>query len=692
MGTIKADIKEYHLKEHPSEEHILKAFLPCFSVTWAKKRKAYNTELSVYFLSPEPFMSELFGFEQELMLVYSPYHTLEPRAVQAADSFMIDSPARGRVENLTYFFISEAPDVDRWFHSYTSVNSVNQEARLIIPISAQELRVNYSDSWFIRNHISKFLYGRDLFDLRLPLEKDTYFFGRSDYVVKILDALKRTENCGIFGLRKTGKTSLIYKIERLLKAEGTINVFYYDCKMPSIRNLRWHELLASICEDLGNEYNISINDTINDKNASKIFFELASKLDKPALLIFDEIEYISPVAIHDDHWHRDFLDFWQTFWGTQSRYRTITAMIAGVNPYVVEVDTIGGVQNPLFGIVSTQYLTGLSIEDTKNMARTLGKRMGLKFDFEATSYLHDRYGGHPLLTRMACSITNNIIKNKNEIRPVTITKNRLQNEEAERDAELTFYCRHVVSELKQFYPDEYEMLELLASGQIHSFVEFAAYPEYSKHLRAYCLLTTDMYGRPDISIPVIKRYIGLELAREEGRQTLLKIVPSDERARWIDKRKQSIRQDISLLERAIQQTQTASLFGPNSFPDADKFMNLGIVTDEISFENFINTCNKCFVESIENYGKTVGKNKYYWEEIKKTYPGLWHALHRIKIYRHERMHIQLNTAASQALTEYLSQDLENRNPSSIEALFFILQQCVLDSLLTGLQIEISNIS
>ena len=96
------------------------------------------------------------------------------------------------------------------------------------------------------------------------------------------------------------------------------------------------------------------------------------------VVVFDEIEYISPVAKEDKHWHQDFIDFWQAFWAIQSRCRMLSAIIAGVNPSVVEKDTIEGIQNPLFGIVPYQYLTGLSLEDTGRMLRTLGKRMGLK--------------------------------------------------------------------------------------------------------------------------------------------------------------------------------------------------------------------------------------------------------------------------------------------------------------------------
>jgi len=223
---------------------------------------------------------------------------------------MADDPARGRVEKLTYFFVSEAPNTEQWFHSYSSVNP---ESKLIIPIAAKELRQNVDDAWFVRNKTSRLLYGRDLFDYRLPLEQDTYFFGRSELVVNLFDAIKRSENRGIFGLRKTGKTSLLYKLERMLRADNVAEVLYYDCKLPSIRKLRWFELLGRICKELAARLKLTCSLTLDEIGAADKFIELVSQLTKPVLLVFDEIEYISPVAIDDQHWHKDFIDFWQTF-------------------------------------------------------------------------------------------------------------------------------------------------------------------------------------------------------------------------------------------------------------------------------------------------------------------------------------------------------------------------------------------
>ncbi|WP_224961819.1 AAA-like domain-containing protein [Geomonas subterranea] len=689
MGTIRTEVREQHLDQFPAEESFLKAFLPCFFVTWGRVRRAYNTDLSVYFLNPEPFMSEAYGFDQEIMLVYSKYPTLEQRAIQAAESFLSDYPAKGRVERLTYYFVSEDADADAFFSTYATKNP---ESRLIIPLVAQELRDNSTDPWFIRNKTSMLLYGRDLFDFKLPLEKDTYFFGRNDLVVNLFDAIKRCENRGIFGLRKTGKTSLLFKLERMLKEGNVAEVLYIDCKLPANRKLRWYELLHYICSELSKRLGIVFECECAEMAVSRGFVSLVENLTKPILLVFDEIEYISPVAVDDTHWHKDFIDFWQTFWGCQSRHRTISALIAGVNPHVVELDSVGGIQNPLFGIVSYQFLTGLTLDETRNMIRTLGKRMGLKFDNQATEYLQSRYGGHPLLTRMACTATDTFIKQAREERPVSISVGRLKCEEEKRDAELTFYCRHVVSELRQFYSDEYEMLELLASGQVHDFIELAAYPEFTKHLRSYGLLGEDSYKRPIVAIPVIGRYVGLELARREGRQTVLKIVARDQRVEWLAKRLKAIILDLRLLEKVVKQAGTPLLFGPNSFPQADAFAGLAVVDTAEGFKNFVDTCNKCFVEPIENFGMSLGDKRYFWEDIKTNYPGLWDSLQRIKIYRHENAHLTLTSQATSELLRYLQQDLEGRNPSSVPELHFILQQCTLDAFLTGIQIELNTLT
>jgi hypothetical protein len=684
MGAIRTEVREQHLSQYPQEESFLKAFIPNFFVTWGKKRKASNTELSVYFLNPEGFITEAYGIELEMMLAYSQFTTMEPRAVQAVEAFFADAPAKGRVEKFVYFFVAEDQNIVNWFHQYAIEN---KEARLVIPIYAEDLRQNCNDPWFVRNKMNEFIYSRDLFDVRLPLQQDISFFGRGDLVLSLKDSAKRSENRGVFGLRKTGKTSLLYKLERLIKTEGAVKSFYYDCKLASIRKLRWNELLAVICRDLATAYSIALIISDDERTIDRTFAQIVGQIEGRVLLIFDEIEYVSPKAIADEHWRKDFVTFWQAFWAVQSKARKISALIAGVNPQVVEIDAFDGIQNPLFGIVHHEYLRGLSIDETRPMIRTLGRRMGLKFTPEAIDHLQKHYGGHPLLTRLACSIFNAQCAEKSLPRPIEVSVAKLLEDQEKRDNDLVFYCRHVVSELRQFYLSEYEMLELLACGQIVDFMELDFQMDTTTHLIAYGLVEKEAGKVPVVAIPVIGKFVAMEQARRSGRRTLAYVTPLSGREAWFERRKEGVLNDMRLLETTIIAAHKPPLYGSASVPEADHFMKMKVVQTADDFERFINVCNRCLVEGIENYGKNAAKPKYFWNEIKNEYPELHESLLRVKSYRHERFHIQLTEQASAELIRFLKEDLEGKSINSIQDGYFVLQQCVMDSLLTAIQIE-----
>ena len=332
-------------------------------------------------------MRETFGFSHEILLVVSKYESLEPRAIRAAEQFLNDESARGRLERLTYFLVSFMSNPEEWVRSYMAAN---QESRVVVAFSAKKLPLAISDHWYIRNRIMEQLFSRDLFDFRLPLAEDTYFFGREDYLIDYRDAARRGENRGLFGLRKTGKTSFLFKLERSLRDQDGAYVVYYDCKSPSVRQLKWHELLTTISRDVAKQCNLAFRAPVDTKLLATEFTDLLSKVPpgRRVALIFDEIEYISPQAQEDRHWGEDYIPFWQTIWAAQSRRRNLFVVLAGVNPSLVEIDRIQGVQNPLFGIVSFKYLTGLGEEETRRMLRVLGRRMGLRFAEGAIQYVY----------------------------------------------------------------------------------------------------------------------------------------------------------------------------------------------------------------------------------------------------------------------------------------------------------------
>lgn len=182
----------------------------------------------------------------------------------------------------------------------------------------------------------------------------------------------------------------------------------------------------------------------------------------------------------------------------------------------------------------------------------------------------------------------------------------------------------------------------------------------------------------------------MELAKREKRTTLYRIVPLEKRNQWVAQRVKSIIRDLRQLETAISNAGTCKLFGENSFPEADRFVNVGPVSNEPEFENFFNICNRCFVESIEKYGKSLGKKKYFWSEIKSTYPALFEVLHRIKVYRHSSDHLELNPDVAKKYKEFWNED--TAGVTDFEEQRFVIQQKLLEAFLSAIQTEIDSIS
>jgi len=252
-----------------------------------------------------------------------------------------------------------------------------------------------------------------------------------------------------------------------------------------------------------------------------------------------------------------------------------------------------------------------------------------------------------------------------------------------RDSDLCFYCEHVVSELRQFYPDEYAMLEILARRQVSDFVELAREGNWVRHLKEYGLLD-ERSGIPYITIPVIERYVA---ERAGG----IYSVPPSSRKQWASRRVPNIVHDLRALERRIDLKKQPPLFGPNSFPEADKLAAIKAVNSEQEFNNFINVLNRCLVESIDRFGQHQGQPNYFWD-LKKNYPALFAALERIRVYRHNAMHSFLLPQVKEKLAAYLNIDLGKQKPSDVPDLWFVLQQRVLDELFAAIQIETARLN
>ena len=245
------------------------------------------------------------------------------------------------------------------------------------------------------------------------------------------------------------------------------------------------------------------------KTASELFekniISANNHVHRSILLLFDEIENISYEKSPSTHWcnELDFVFFWQSIRSTYQKYEAkFTFCIFGTNPKCVEIATIQGKDNPIFNMIQPYYIAGFSVAQTRDMVRKLGRIMGIHFDENIYSKLVEDYGGHPFLIRRVCSKLAQIYPN----RPVDI--DRLKYKKAKNDFNIeNTYFDMILNVLTQFYPDEYEMLRLLALDDKETFSFFVqADPAMVSHLIGYGIIykTSDEY---DFKIDAIRDYI-----------------------------------------------------------------------------------------------------------------------------------------------------------------------------------------
>jgi len=505
-SDAKSAMSEHFTKE---EIKIIRIWQKEWYVTFASKIKYGQTTFKYFLVKPTSNLEETIGVSREIVVVIHPYESFEARDLEVYERIYKQFPNEKRIERICYVIVSKCLDIDERLGAYTGSS---KETQVIIPFTYDSFLNANSDPYFLRNRFWKYFHTRDLFGLKSPLKEDYYFFGRNEISMDIIHHHKEGENTGLFGLRKTGKTSIIYDIIRKSPQWETKGILI-DCENTSFNMRRWNKALYYVIQRVyaAFDYGLSRNeDEFTEENAG-ILFEYSineiAKLNKcTVLLLFDEIENISFGKSAVQHWRegRDFVYFWQS---VRSAYQHLdnvfTYCLLGTNPKCVEDATILGADNPIYNGIVPLYIPGFNQKQIREMVRKLGKLMGITFDEGIYSRLTEDYGGHPFLVRQLCSE----IAKKFSDRPVKIDRSRYLQVKDEFDKE-TNYFQMLIEVLEQFYKDEQEMLLLLAKGDIETF-KYYADSDYSmvKHLLGYGIVRKTEDGLYEFRIDSIKQYL-----------------------------------------------------------------------------------------------------------------------------------------------------------------------------------------
>jgi len=469
--AIKEDADDVHFRSFPRERDLAKALDEAFDIQYGEKTR----ELSMWFAKPKPHTRERFGLYREVLVIYSRHQKTDARVLAAINRVTSDARFLDRSEPLLTIVIHEGTEDD--------AKAVERQAdRILVLFRGDELLAPERGNLFVRARLAEHVGAVDLFGVSSPLQTEAGFFGRLPLVEQLaVKTFVKNENSGLFGLRKTGKTSVLRALQRRGPGHQRL-VAYQDCENPSLYRVRWWTFLERVARAALEQVGIDGADDYTADSASLRFAEdikraVARSASSGAAILFDEIEHITPriSGLPAQHWDDDFLYLWQALRAVQQNNPTLVSyVVAGVNPACVNETHFNDIPNPLFQFATPVYLDPLEVRDVRTMVRTLGRYAGLAFAEETYEYLTNRFGGHAYLIRLACSEVWAAVDTIDPMQLRNVAVRDFVMLHPEIKARLAQPIKDILLSLVWWYPDEYDLLRVLADGDtgfVRSYLE-----------------------------------------------------------------------------------------------------------------------------------------------------------------------------------------------------------------------------
>lgn len=410
----------------------------------------------------------------------------------------------------------------------------------VIPFSFNEILECDSKDDLEKLFVERFgqyLYENNMLGETSAIDDDNLLFGdRGKIADLIVNRCENNANSGIFGLRRSGKTSVLNAVLRRLERT---DIKYVKVESRSeLENLdSWKIALYDIAKKirqrtLGIEQQsgesrkefiekLKLNSTEEDylRRPSVCFVEdikLYCANEKVFVIAIDEIELITFNTAKEGPWKS--VAAYCGFWGAM-RDCGCSLIMCGVNSTINEINSIyyngENGDNPMYKRIlncadfSSTYLPTFTDEQTKYMINTLGGFSNIGFS-EVYSEINSTFGGQPYAIRQFCSYVFERVKQFRETNKVyEVSKATIENLllEFQNSAEGISLCEIILQHLT-IYKDEYEMLKGMAlSPEKYRKIEGEDIYKID-HLQKYGLINFD-YNTTYVSFKIhsIKEYI-----------------------------------------------------------------------------------------------------------------------------------------------------------------------------------------
>lgn len=419
-----------------------------------------------------------FGFTREIPLIYSPFSDLQIRTTDSLESRLLQLPAERRSVSTNEILVS-APDL----RLATKLESWSRAARVLLPMPDQQQLQHPERLQQFIDLLSSKLVSRDLYAVRNYVTGDQ-FFGRAAELQQVADSVRQREVVGVFGLRKTGKTSLLNELKQSYDSEKEpgerLQLFVYQDleHLPSLSEDPVSELVQDLADNIRNrlkkeglrtqelaELPAGASPSEFRRALDRILLKVES--DATIVLLLDEIEYLCPPNPGPDTSGIGYQRVRQLFGGLRKLVQerdNFAFVLAGLSSSAIESPELYGSPNPLFSFARPLYLGPFSIIEADELLNGLGKKVSLHWTDDAVKLAHDVSGGHALLIRELASMVllnqRRSRSNTAQIRPGDVHKVIPKWRTA-----VASHVRDVLPHLRRYYTDEADLAVMLMDDQ-----------------------------------------------------------------------------------------------------------------------------------------------------------------------------------------------------------------------------------
>lgn len=429
-------------------------------------RSPYSRRWDLHLILPER-LGQMFDIDLEMLCLAADFKKIEPRIL---DELQQSLHKLDRVDDELAVLVSSDPSAEK-------LTSRRPGQTAVLAVDAARLADRSMPDF--PTALAGSLLTVDHFNVTTPLTDPSSFFGRDKDIEDALQCLSAGQHLGIFGLRKSGKSSLLNQVERVLDDRGWA-IARVDLNAYVGRSERMSEDLVRRLRGSAQRLQTPVPPLRSTRgNIEQRWIEdleaLVSALANVAgiLLIVDEIDTVLPgrvesaggVAEDRRKMLRALVQLRAMIQDTQTRQDVHPVLFsAGVDATIFELPRLTGGDNPLYQFSRVKFLEPLDRAALQRMVRILGKRSGMRFaDHRLAEELAAEYGGHPLLTRQACSWVHRH-RPANTV-PYPVTLDALHQAFTARGTGTPLTHAHdTLDELAQWYPDDGALLVSLLAG------------------------------------------------------------------------------------------------------------------------------------------------------------------------------------------------------------------------------------